>query len=183
MLGAFNQEKAIIVKSSRRFVWSSSVEVWGRWSPRRATAGCWVDQGSYNITTSSQHHHQQQHCSGAPRWWGQEEKELVTRKQWQLFVWSPPLLRPTLAGVDIFTSTLLAGGDKNCLNGWHQWPALRCSLGTSSSIFSARQYLVSDHFILSTLSISPPPPLPGPSSHRVDYGQAVNLSNSSVIAL
>ena len=121
-----------------------------------------------------------QWCSG---WWGQEEKELVTREQWQLFVGSPPLLRPTLAGGDIFTSTLLAGGDKNCLNGWHQWPALRCSLGTSSSIFSARQYLVSDHFILSTLSISPPPPLPGPSSHRVDYGQAVNLSNSSVIAL
>ena len=27
------------------------------------------------------------------------------------------LLRPTLAGGDIFTFTLLAGGDKNCLNG------------------------------------------------------------------
>ena len=112
MFRALNQEKAIIVKSSRRFVWSSSGEVWGRWSPRRATAGCWVDQGSYNITTSSQHHHQQQHCSGAPRWWGQEEKELVTREQWQLFVGSPPLLRPTLAGGDIFTSTLLAGAIK-----------------------------------------------------------------------
>ena len=69
--------------------------------------------------TTLQHHHNNTNINTAVvlRVVGSGGKSAADKETMTTFCRVSPLLRPTLAGGDIFTFTLLAGGDKNCVNG------------------------------------------------------------------
>ena len=71
------------------------------------------------VTTLQHHHNTNNNSSTAVvlRVVGSGGKRAADKGTMTTFCRVSPLLRPTLAGGDIFTSTLLAGGDKNCVNG------------------------------------------------------------------